>query len=97
MFNMPPMPTPDSIDWSQIDDIYGWLARDEDGMVRVFLFKPTCYGGPNDQYCEMDHWRPTGHCLSYAAYRDVDHLVSYEQGTVNWKYSLLERPEELAA
>lgn len=70
--------TPDTIDWSHVHEDYKWMARDRSGEVCLFKEKPTSFGT----------------CWSTAEkIFDAGGFISYKQGTVDWKDSLVERPE----
>ena len=75
--------TPDSIDWSLVPPEVNWVARDEPNFVRGFNATPEKAKG---------FWRQvSGFSITI---RDDDYTFpSYQQGTVDWKDSLLRRPE----
>ena len=69
-----------SIDWSQINDKYKWLAVDANECAYVYENEPNIDGS-------------TFWCSSSATYFPVNGLVSYSRGTCDWKDSLIERPK----
>lgn len=70
--------TVDSIDWSHVHSDYKWLARDENGICYLYQNKPE------HSVC-MWH-------VTEGRYEIAEHFSSYKQGTIDWKYSLIERP-----
>lgn len=76
----PPPVIPMSVDWSVFKPNIRWIAADEDDEVYAFEEKPCR---------QVSFWGDDGSvCISY-----IQHLASFQRGTVDWKYSLLERPE----
>lgn len=72
--------TPDSIDWSHVSTEYKWMARDEGGGVFIYRETPE-----------------KGRVFWFDSYvnGDIDATVfsSYKRGTVDWRDSLVKRPE----
>ena len=77
--------TPDSIDWSHVSPEYKWMARNPCGLAQLFRDKPwvdpSCESWMVEEYY---HNTRRGQCASV--------FSSYQQGTVDWKDSLVERP-----
>lgn len=71
---------PDSIDWSHVAPEWKYMARDSNGAAWLFEKLPTC--GPVSWVCVP----APRHSL-------VNAFASYKRGTVDWKDSLVERPE----
>lgn len=69
-----------SLDWSPIDEKWKYCARDEDGKVFLYEFKPakTCL-----YYYDVTKG-------GFVQINDI--FKSYKPGTVDWKDSLIERP-----
>lgn len=72
--------TPDTINWEHVSDKYKWMSRDSFGTARVYINKPCLHS---------TGWIPRGHATT------CEPLNSYKQGTVGWKDSLVERPENV--
>jgi hypothetical protein len=70
---------PDSIDWSHVSPEWTYMARDESGDAALFQEKPSCRGNAWD--------------ASFGGYALAAHFASYKRGTVDWKDSLVKRPE----
>lgn len=68
---------PDSIDWSHVAPELKWMARDADGSAYLFPEEPKFFGSM---------W--TGN-----DFREVAAFASYRRGTVDWRDSLVRRPE----
>ncbi|NTA27372.1 hypothetical protein [Allorhizobium ampelinum] len=72
--------TPDTIDWSHVDPSLKWMARDGSGAVYLYDEKPI-----------------TGSSVFVARGKESCRIngifSSYRRGTVDWKDSLVERPE----
>lgn len=66
-----------SIDWSVLKDEYICAARDPNGVAYAFVHKPEKEG----------YWLSID--MDSA---QIDHLKSYDPGTVDWKDSLIWRP-----
>ena len=66
--------------WDVLPPEYKWIARDEDGGAYAFTEEPSplCYRWGSEQ---DEH------------FIKVTLLTCYKQGTVDWKDSLIERPE----
>ena len=71
--------TQDSIDWSHVHKDFKWMARDKEGTPRLYLSKPKI----TDTY-----W------ASIQRQVDAQLFASYKRGTVDWKQSLVERPDD---
>ena len=73
-------PTPDSIDWSHLHDSLNFVSRNSKGRAFASSEKP--------------HLTETGFSYMGMFVARVDlTFASYKQGTVDWKDSLIERPE----
>lgn len=72
-----------SIDWSLISEEYKWLAKDAIGAGWVYQHIPFISG--NDPF---NVWTVS---LSRAC--EITPLKSYNKGNVDWKESLVKRPE----
>lgn len=70
-----PVDKPDSIDWSQVDSQYKYMARTTEGWVRLYMNKPTL---GTYQWCT----EPGTICARVSQ-------PSYVQGDVDWKDSLV--------
>lgn len=73
---------PDSIDWSHVSPEWKFMARDMDGKVYLYTDAPKL--GATDMWTLST---PRGLHLGGRAF------VSYKRGTVDWKDSLVVRPE----
>lgn len=71
---------PDSIDWSQVNPKWNFMARDPDGRVFVYQSKPTW--GKNSNEWLGGRW----------PIQVDDIFSSYRRGTVSAEDSLVERP-----
>jgi len=73
---------PDSINWDHVAPEWKWMARDEDGSVYFYTKEPSRR--------EYENWfrRVSGSVIT-----DVIGFASYTRGTVDWKDSLVRRPE----
>lgn len=69
---------PDSIDWTQIDDRFIFMARDKNESCWVYTERPD--QGPRG-------WSVAGTWL-----RIDNVLTSYKRGNIDWKDSLVWRP-----
>ena len=81
--------TPDSIDWSLVPPEVSCIARNEDNLVRGFN---------RDPLVGMSVWHHSfsDHFFTPTTIHDDNYnytFPSYQQGTVDWKDSLLRRPE----
>jgi len=76
---------PDSIDWSHIDDRFKFIFRDEGANPAVYASTKR----PNPIH-NVGLWQPS---LGTEFVRIDNFLTSYKRGTVDWKDSLVERPE----
>ena len=74
--------TPDTINWSHVSPEYKWMARDKNGRAHLFIRQPDL-----DEY--TNEWAEATEDFTWV-YCNV--FVSYKQGTVDWKGSLVERP-----
>lgn len=72
---------PDSIDWSHVNPEFKFMARSVTGEVFLFRSKPIVVYG--------HYWAVRDSSISCNA----KNLASYKQGTVDWKDSLVERPD----
>lgn len=70
--------------WDILPPEYKWIARDGSEAVYAYTEKPTLDG-------VNSYWHGKG--LSPTGLPKVDELTCYKQGTVDWKDSLIERPE----
>ena len=71
---------PDSINWEHVLDEYKFMARNEDGSVSLFMYKPEIY---EDHWSDHLHWAPRAEIFK-----------TYKKGDVDWKDSLVERPSK---
>ena len=70
---------PDSINWDHVAPKWKWMARDNFDDVWLFMQEPSA--------CDRGRWETRGGsvlCTQFA---------SYVRGTVDWKDSLVRRPE----
>lgn len=74
--------TADFIDWSHVAPEYKWLARDEDGSAYLFTSEP---------YLSRD---TAWDFPSSGEFLDAIGFSSYKRGTVDWKDSLVKRPDD---
>jgi hypothetical protein len=73
--------SPDSINWDHVAPEWKWMARDASGEVYFFENEPE--SGGNDSAI----WSSSGEHLEARGF------ASYACGTVDWKQSLVRRPE----
>ncbi len=73
---------PDSIDWSQVNPKWKYMARDGDGEVVLYTIEPKF-----DEDCQ--YWNV---CLCSGSQDITDIVSSYVQGTVHPRDSLVKRP-----
>lgn len=71
--------------WEILPKEYKWIARSRSGTAFAFTKKPTLF---SDAW-ENCFWENYSDDLAIK----VDALTCYKQGTVDWKDSLIERPE----
>jgi hypothetical protein len=69
--------TPDSIDWSHVAPEWKYMARDNIGRAYFFEVKPVLRSS----------------CWAGDKYVTAEGHASYKRGTVDWKDSLVTRPE----
>lgn len=75
--------TPDTIDWSAVHSKYRYMARDDSGDVWLYMTYPNrSFGQGYFVEAEGDHV-------------DARLFSSYQEGTVPWHLSLVERPKDL--
>lgn len=70
---------PDYINWDHVSPKYKYIARDSSNEAYAYLQEPV-----------------PGHTMWFSdscSHRSVDHLSSYKQGDVDWKDSLIKRPD----
>lgn len=70
---------PDSINWDHVAPEWQWMARDNFDDVWLFMKEPSA--------CDSGRWETRGGsvlCVPFA---------SYARGTVDWRQSLVRRPE----
>jgi len=72
---------PDSINWDHVAPEWKWMARDVFGDVRLYQSEPRVK--PPRMV-----WSSTPHVCA-----PIDGFASYTRGTVDWKDSLVRRPE----
>lgn len=70
--------TPDSIDWSHVAPEWKCMARDFNGVSFLYQDKPNIENGCWD---------------TNSNYITANYFASYKRGTVDWKESLVMRPE----
>ena len=72
---------PDEIDWSAIEENWKYMARDKDGMVRLYESTPV-------KDCSLKRW------CGGSSFRRIDGLIKgiYKRGDRPWGESLIERP-----
>lgn len=71
--------THDYINWDHVDPMFQYMARSKSGYVWLFSEIPSR---------SLDFWvSHSGHAMLASAF------TSYKRGTVDWKDSLVERPE----
>jgi len=69
---------PDTIDWSHVHPDFKWMARYDNGKVFLYTEEPKIMSS---------YWSTNG------LYRNAGAFVSFKNGTVDWKDSLVERPK----
>ena len=74
-YRIAPATKPDSIDWSQVDNRFKYMARAKDGWVSLFEDKPFVSG---------DSWYASSGLIGAQVTQP-----SYVQGDVDWKDSLV--------
>lgn len=72
---------PDSINWDHVAPAYRFMARDEDGTVWIYKAHPGL-----SSTC----WSDGGTC------KEAEAFASFKVGGLDWKFSLVERPEASA-
>ena len=73
---------PDQVDWSQLPEWARYVARDKSGRAWAHEFKPDCR-----------HRNATCWTCGQGKDRLIDDFPLYQRGTVDWRDSLLTRPE----
>lgn len=71
---------PDWIDWSHVNSIYKYMARDRDGLVYLYMNRPEI---------GINRWGPTSGEMINASL-----FTSLRIGEVGWIESLTERPSK---
>ena len=71
--------TKPSIDWSHVNEVFQYLAMDEDGHHYLFIEEPE----PGEE---------EGEWTAYDLYVLAEHFASFVQGTCDWRDSLVKRP-----
>lgn len=74
-------PTPDTIDWSAVNERYRFMTRDADGIPQLHAMNPTVNRIPS-----MGYW------IGDEGSIDARLFASYKQGDVSWDNSLVKRP-----
>lgn len=79
--------------WDILPEEYKWIARDKSGIAYAYNNKPILECGlwdcddDKDDDEDDDYYSTMHHVIR------VSSLTCYKQGTVNWKDSLIKRPE----
>jgi hypothetical protein len=74
--------TQDTINWDHVSPEWKYMARDENGTVKLFKTSPSI------PYAARAWWCQAGEKFTHA-----NGFASYERGTVDWWGSLVTRPE----
>jgi hypothetical protein len=79
--------TDDLIDWSHVNPMYRYMARDANDNIALYTDDPIMGDGEwvynEDEY--DDHW-----CMCFAKFEIP--FASYKKGTCDWQDSLVARP-----
>lgn len=84
-----PGETPDSIDWSQLDERWRYMARDGYGTVNIYTHRPSWSGS------DLEIWYNRAGPADRDRCRVDNMLTSYRRGTVPAERSLIERPGDV--